>query len=932
MPFPSSCIKVDEKTANDRFQLSRHLGSFGSWQYDNYLKDRPILLCEGDLDVAGDLCLDWEQWPQGTTGLIVTGDLNVTGSILNTVLEGGAFLHVLGSVRARHLLAGGADIVINGDVDLSEVLYAHYNDGSLIIHGSLRAPVLINDDHHVEISGRADVEWNDDTGFVHSDDDEDFPETLRAMLIPEVAFGQDLFDEIASGRSVLQRFAELRPQRSYDEWRRVIESSPERLRSVPADLVDAGLCEMAVEASPAAVKYIPAPFLSEALCEKVLRNSGFFLDDLPWERRSRALCLLAAGNRTRLAYIPEEHWDDEVLEAVLRSDGSEIGNLPESRINPRLATAAVAGGANFYVMPKPWQRDDIVIAALGDDPHVLETISPGLVTPKVYECAVERYADHPEWKRIVDKHRPPERMDEDSFRKVWSVFLTEDSCIEALESGMHLYAVPGGYLTQRVCQAAIKADLFNFTWMPQTLMTPNLCARAVRHDYGKLLEFIPENLKTPELCLSSVSANGATLEFVPHEFRTPELCKAALEDDVGASAFVPMERQDAVLDALVGDFQGEEEGGRYWFLQRALHRLNPKRPAGIDPSGAIEDARQAIARGYDDNASAFFALALAYKHLGDAFHAGMYAATVMTLDDTFEGDPDLDDTWLQAAADDFIRSLSTEVWPDVLRASPILLGHAPEALLTAELCEEIAGLSDAAISHVPDTVMTPALYTIAVRTGHKSFKDIPENMLTEQCCIEEVTGSGWRLERIPMQWRTSAVCRVAAMDSTQANPHIPDELRDSVLAYVDEHREKPALSDKVFRKALEPGNKWMLFLWIMGTMLKKLFGKQDKTPTMRGLLGWLELRPVVVMMGSALISVVFLGIHLWVSVHAWQSAGPLAGVLSLIGFFAAEFYWGWHDFNAHGPTLLSVLAPAVAVLTLVSGAVRRRLALAWANW
>ncbi len=932
MPFPSSCIEVDEKTASSRFQLSKHLGSFGSWQYDNYLKDRPILLCEGDLDVAGDLRLDWEQWPRGTTGLIVTGDLNVTGSILNTVLEGGAFLYVLGSVRARHFLAGGADIVINGDVELSEVLYAHYNDGSLVIHGSLRAPVLINDDHYVGITGKTDVEWSDDTGFAHSDDDEDFPEALRALLVPEVAFGEDLFDEIASGRSVLKRFAALRPQRSYEEWRQVVEGSPERLRSVPAELVDAGLCEMALEVSPAAVKYIPAPFLSDALCEKVLCNSGHYLEDIPWERRSRALCLLAAGNRTRLEYIPEEHWDDEVLEAVLRNDGSEIGNLPESRVNPRLATAAVAGGANFYVMPKSWQTDEIVIAALGDDPHILETLSPGLVTSKVYERAVERYAGHPEWKRIVDEHRLPERVDEDNFCKVWSAFLTENSCIGALESGLHLYAVPRDFLTQRVCQAAIKADLFNFSWMPQAFMTSELCARAVRHDYGKLLEYVPGELKTLELCLASVTANGATLEFVPHELRTPVICKAALEDDVGASAFVPMEQQDVVLGALIGDFQGQEEGGRYWFLQRALHRLNPKRPAGIDPSGAIEDARQAIARGYDGNASSFFALALAYKHLGDAFHTGIYAATAMTLDDTFESDPDFDDTWLQAAADDFIRNLSIEAWPEVLRASPILLGHAPEALLTAELCEEIAGLSDAAISHVPDAVMTPALYTIAVRAGHKSFKDVPEHMLTEQCCIEEVTGSGWRLERIPLQWRTFEVCRVAAMESTQANPHIPEELRDSVLAYVDAHQEKPALSDKMFRKALEPGNKWLFFVWIMGTMLGKLFGKQDKVATLRGPLGWLELRPMVVMMGSALISAVFLGTHLWVSIHAWQSAGALAGILSLIGFFAAEFYWGWQEFSTQGPTLLAVLAPTMAALTLISGAVRRRLAFAWANW
>ncbi|WP_058833815.1 hypothetical protein [Luteimonas abyssi] len=111
-----------------------------------------VRVVEGDLTIDGNLCLDWDYWQ--TLGLVVTGDLQVNGAIVNAEMESGPFLFVGGRTRAGAIIAGGAEFLFEGDVQADDIVLGHYNDGVLTFGAALRAPAVVTMDHHLEIRGR----------------------------------------------------------------------------------------------------------------------------------------------------------------------------------------------------------------------------------------------------------------------------------------------------------------------------------------------------------------------------------------------------------------------------------------------------------------------------------------------------------------------------------------------------------------------------------------------------------------------------------------------------------------------------------------------------------------------------------------------------------------------------------------------------------
>ncbi|MBD8526388.1 ankyrin repeat domain-containing protein [Pseudomarimonas arenosa] len=85
--------------------------------------------------------------------LVIDGDIEIEGDLLNLEGDFGPSLLVLGSVRARNFVHGGAVWVIAGDADIEAVVLGHYNHGECVINGALRAALLINDDHFLEVRG-----------------------------------------------------------------------------------------------------------------------------------------------------------------------------------------------------------------------------------------------------------------------------------------------------------------------------------------------------------------------------------------------------------------------------------------------------------------------------------------------------------------------------------------------------------------------------------------------------------------------------------------------------------------------------------------------------------------------------------------------------------------------------------------------------------
>ena len=101
--------------------------------------------------------------------------------------------------------------------------------------------------------------------------------------------------------------------------------------------------------------------------------------------------------------------------------------------------------------------------------------------------------------------------------------------------------------------------------------------------------------------------------------------------------------------------------------------------------------------------------------------------------------------------------------------------------------------------------------------------------------------------------------------------------------------------------------------WLLGSVLRSAVGRPASA---RGLVHWLEQRPLVASALHALLSLLAVALHTTVSVAVWLAEGPEAGLgtFVLVGF--ADAYWAWQfAWEATRPSL--TLAASAVVLYLV---------------
>lgn len=153
---------IDEATANTEYELASHIRAD--------IVANAITLLRGSARVAGDLALDFDGEADCPDGSIVDGDLAVTGSIVNRDSDSGPFLLVTGNVHARNLIAGGAEIVILGDLVVDEVIFGYKNHGSITVHGATRAKAIITEYHSFDLRGRVEGITVSGRGTITADD------------------------------------------------------------------------------------------------------------------------------------------------------------------------------------------------------------------------------------------------------------------------------------------------------------------------------------------------------------------------------------------------------------------------------------------------------------------------------------------------------------------------------------------------------------------------------------------------------------------------------------------------------------------------------------------------------------------------------------------------------------------------------------------
>jgi hypothetical protein len=114
--------------------------------------------------------------------IVVTGNLYVTGNILNEDTDSGCSLIVLGNLRAQNVYAGGQLIYVGGYTAVKELLLGVYNHGEFNGNSYVWCPVIVSSDFRFQFTDYARARVLD----LWNEDDKDI---AREKLI------DDLFDE-----------------------------------------------------------------------------------------------------------------------------------------------------------------------------------------------------------------------------------------------------------------------------------------------------------------------------------------------------------------------------------------------------------------------------------------------------------------------------------------------------------------------------------------------------------------------------------------------------------------------------------------------------------------------------------------------------------------------------------------------------------------
>ncbi|KQO26637.1 hypothetical protein ASF11_02835 [Acidovorax sp. Leaf76] len=627
---------------------------------------------------------------------------------------------------------------------------------------------------------------------------------------------------------------------------------------------------------------------------------------------------------------------------AVQDDRYAIAHVPVEWLDDALVDAALtANVAALESVPPAWQTPARLAALVRRGLREAADIPPECMTAEALALARSLYAGQPEWDwRDERNSRIPTAWDHNSLCDVWGCLLTPELALKAVRAHAPLKDLAHWLRTDAVEQAALQADIYNISYIDPHKITPALAERAVRHDYGCLIEHIPADMLTPALCLASARANGLSLDKIPAPLRTTEVCVAALQDRWDMFPAVPDALREAVTTRLIDDDlaqarqDGEPREGSHWHVQRAWARLW----AG-DHEGAVADAR--LGQGRVRHAEhAHYILASALRSLGRTQEAALEASTVLSLQSPYSAqwDSDEDTRWLQSLAQAQAHAADDATLIAQLASHPRTLADVPRERITHAMVDAALAADEDTVRFVPKRLMTPARYAAALRQGVKAFDQIPADMLGEDACIAHVQDSGWRLAEVPPALRTVAVCAHALRDSHRALEHVPEPLRSDAQEAAtrlprdreEDDGESPRssgaghwLSRRLVESALKGQDTAARRLQHKGMVAAFMVqaavtARSSEPPTLRGLAGWFEQRAVLALVTNLLMGLAALVGHAFVSVAAWRAEGPWIGLLTfaLMGF--ADAYWAWRFLFAT-PASAALAVTAIVVVVYVFG-------------
>lgn len=518
---------IGEKIATEKFDLKNKLSAlFNSTMVENSLKNYIFVYYEGDATIDGHLWLDYEagwvtddvSWREslniaadesikqnyGVRGIIVTGNLTVNGSIINRNCNSGAFLYVLGDVKAKNLMGGGAYLSIYKNAMIEGITYGHYNDGQIDIMGDLSCPILINEDHDVHykklIKNSIFLDSNTDH-FPDSDDDGNYiiPKKLWKDLITDVVVWDNILTLLGEGKNVLLSQGAKSSVKDGAYWLAQVNKNYNNLAKVPKSEISAALCEIALKQSGHALQYVPAKMKTLALCELALSENGHALEFVPAKMMSKALCYQAAKNRTAVEYIPEELLDYELALEIVTHKPYQLNFLTheyweDDFIDKKMLVAYVKGGSadrlSDFCEELNIDMYEVVMEVVPISLEMFDKIPVAAVNQAVFDLAEKCHGSHPNWQAVTESHS----------RKNYGGNLTYSEIEQVKQLGKYQldYALENVWAYQLDAEYCInlikKVPYFNsFCYIPKDIFNEDLIIAMLQNDKDNL-SYVPKRL------------------------------------------------------------------------------------------------------------------------------------------------------------------------------------------------------------------------------------------------------------------------------------------------------------------------------------------------------------------------------------------------------------------------------------------------------
>ncbi|SDF49417.1 WGR domain-containing protein [Chitinophaga filiformis] len=336
--------------------------------------------------------------------------------------------------------------------------------------------------------------------------------------------------------------------------------------------------------------YVPKEQLTYDLCFRAVIGSQYNYNHVPAAFRDERMniALIAGGNLrdTHCKDLPSKYYTNKYIKQAIDLGVQVIKNIP-----PRLVdTEIYQYAAGKYSQDPEWpfivelyDRDRWRFGSQSDLEQMGKAVKKygmsifdHIDVERINKQSYAYYGKHlgqlpgfpqkaaaagwDERSKVKDEYFKQTEFDYDTFDKVWACYWDEDFIIKAITangsgSSERIYDVPQKYLTQRICDIAVKKDSYDFQFVPKHFMTQEMCEKACSMDYGTALEYVPLSMRTAKVCELAIGRDITNIKFVPLELRTVAFCAGAVLSDRKLSKYIPHAQYSAVFEMLLAKYK-----------------------------------------------------------------------------------------------------------------------------------------------------------------------------------------------------------------------------------------------------------------------------------------------------------------------------------------------------------------------------------------